>query len=111
MRAAVYTRVSLDRTGEGRAVERQLEDAHELVRRRGWELVSERTDNDTSAAGGKRRPEFEAMLSDVERGRLDAIVAWSLDRLTRNRRDTVRLIEACQQAGVVVALVRGSDMI
>ena len=50
------------------------------------------------------------MLADVASGRADVVIAWALDRLTRNRRDTVRLIEACQDAGVSIALVRGSDI-
>ncbi len=110
MRAVLYTRVSLDRSGEGAAVARQLEDARELATRRGWTIVAERSDNDTSAAGSKKRPGFEAVLEDVESGRADAVVAWALDRLTRNRRDTVRLIEVCQAASATVALVRGSDI-
>lgn len=110
MRAVVYTRVSLDRSGEGLAVSRQLEDARELATRRGWTIVAERSDNDTSAAGSKKRPGFEQVLEDLRTGTADAVIAWALDRLTRNRRDTVRLIETCQDAKAVVALVRGSDI-
>lgn len=67
-------------------------------------------DNDTSASGTIRRPGFEELLAAIENGEVDAVVAWSLDRLTRNRRDTVRLIETAQAKGVVLALVRGSDL-
>jgi site-specific DNA recombinase len=38
------------------------------------------------------------------------VIAWALDRLTRNRRDTLRLIETCQKKGATIALVRGSDL-
>lgn len=110
MRIVVYTRQSFDRAGEGLAVARQLEDARDLASRRGWTIVAEHSDNDVSAAGTKRRPGFEAALSDVREGRADGIVSWALDRLTRNRRDTVRLIETCQAANALVALVRGSDI-
>lgn len=110
MRVVVYTRQSFDRAGEGLAVARQLEDARELAERRGWTIVAERADNDVSAAGSTKRPGFEAVLDDVRTGRAEGIVAWALDRLTRNRRDTVRLIEVCQAANAMVALVRGSDI-
>lgn len=110
MRAIVYTRQSLDRNGEGSAVARQLEDARKLARLRGWEIVGVHEDNDVSAAAGKPRPGFEATLHDLANGRAGAVIAWNLDRLTRNRRDTVRLIETCQQAGAVIAVVRGSDL-
>lgn len=110
MRTGIYTRVSLDRDGDALAVTRQREDAAQIIERRGWDLVREYQDNDLSAAGKRRRPGFEDMIEDIQGGLLQAIVAWSLDRLTRNRTDTVRLIEACQQAGVTIALVRGSDL-
>lgn len=110
MRAATYIRASLDRSGEGAAVSRQLEDADRIAQMRDWTVVARHADNNISAAGKKARPGFEALLRDIEQGRANAIIAWSLDRLTRNRRDTIRLIETCEARGVVIALVRGSDI-
>lgn len=111
-RTALYLRISLDRTGEGLAVDRQREDGERLIELRGWQLDEALifTDNDISAAGGKRRPGFDAMLAAIRDGRVDVVVAWSLDRLTRNRRDQLRLIETCQRHSVNLALVRGSDV-
>ena len=110
MRAHLYVRVSEDKTGEELGVTRQRDDSLTLARQRGWIVAREHPENDTSAAGHKLRPEFEALLTAVAAGEVDAIIAWSLDRLTRNRRDTVRLIEACEPRRVVIALVRGSDL-
>lgn len=107
---ALYLRQSLDATGEGLAVQRQREDALELATRRGLNVVAEHVDNDISASGKKRRPGFEALLADVEAGHVKAVIAWSLDRLTRNARDRLRLLEAGREAGLVLALVRGSDL-
>lgn len=109
-RAAIYVRISQDRTGEGAGVARQRDDAHQLATSRGWNVVETLTDNDISAAGSRARPGFERVLELLGAGSVDVVVAWSLDRLTRNRRDTVRLIEAAQKAGAMLALVRGSDM-
>lgn len=110
MKTGIYLRISLDRDGDTLAVTRQREDALQLIKRRGWELTGEYQDNDISAAGKHTRPGFEALLVAIKAGTLQAVVAWSLDRITRNRSDTLRLIEACQQAGVTIALVRGSDL-
>src|SRR5690625_2993687 len=110
MKAIVYTRQSLDRSGEGAAVDRQLQDSRELAQLRGWEIVAEYQDNDISAAGDKQRPGFEASLSAIKNGYANALIAWNLDRLTRNRRDTVRLIEISQEANALIAVVRGSDL-
>jgi DNA invertase Pin-like site-specific DNA recombinase len=110
LRAALYLRVSEDKTGEALAVARQREDATALVERRGWSVAREFTDNSVSAAGKVQRPQFAALLDAVRAGLVDVVVAWALDRLCRTARDRLALVEACRDAGVMIALVRGSDM-
>ena len=100
----------MDRSGAGEAVARQREDALELAERRGWTVTDVFEDNDVSASGKRTRAGFEKMLSALKDGGVSAVVSWNLDRLTRNRRDTVRLIETCQAHNVTIALVRGSDL-
>lgn len=110
VRAWVYARQSQDRTGDELGVSRQCDDCAELIARRGWTEARRIVDNDTTASGKRRRAGFEELLAAIDAGEVDAVVAWSLDRVTRNRRDTVRLIEAAQARGVTLALVRGSDL-
>lgn len=110
MRAGVYLRISEDKHGDELGVTRQREDCLRLIEQREWTLGDEYPENDTSAAGKVRRPQFDALLAAVGRGEVKVIVAWSLDRLTRTSRDRLALVEACQAHGVVIALVRGSDM-
>lgn len=93
MRAAIYARISLDKEGEGQGVERQLEDCRKLVADRGWTLVEEYVDNDVSAFSGRKRPEFERMLSaDV-----NTIVVWRTDRLARRGKDLQRFLDTGMQ--------------
>jgi len=103
-------RISKDVSGDMLAVERQRADGMRLIEQRGWQLHQEYVDNDISASGRKRRPGFDQMIGDIDAGRLEVVVAWALDRLTRNRRDEIRLIEACHEHRVTVALVRGADI-
>src|SRR4249919_754625 len=110
MRTAIYLRQSLDKSGEGAAVDRQREDAETLARLRGWEVVRVEIDNDVSAAGKRRRPGFEAVLTAIESGQVGAVIAWDMTRLTRNRRDTLRVIETAEQHKTVLAFCRGSDL-
>ncbi|GAB7068773.1 recombinase family protein [Mycolicibacterium hodleri] len=110
LRTVLYLRVSLDRTGEQLAVERQRKDAERIASQRGWHIVDTYTDNSVSAAGKKARPAFTKMLDAIKRGQVQAVVAWSLDRLARNARDRLALVEACRDHGVIIALVQGSDM-
>ena len=60
MRAAVYTRISQDATGQRAGVTRQLEDCEALADRLGWEVTHRYGDNDLSAYSGRTRPGFEA---------------------------------------------------
>jgi site-specific DNA recombinase len=108
--AIIYTRISQDRAREGAGVARQETDARALAKARGWSILDVVVDNDISAAGRKSRPGFERLLTAVESGAAQVVIAWALDRLTRNRRDTLRLIETCQKKDATIALVRGSDL-
>jgi Resolvase, N terminal domain len=107
---AVHLRQSADRDGNGEAVTRQREDCRALARRRDVEVVAELVDNDTSASGRKARPGFEELLRLIEAKHVTVVIAWSWDRLTRNRRETLRLIEVGKAAGVTIMLARGSDI-
>lgn len=109
VRALLYLRQSADRTLEELAVTRQREDLLKLAELRRWTVVGELVDNDISAAGGKRRPGFEAALLALTRGEADVLAARDLDRMTRNARDTLRLIEVGKKAGTLLAFVSGTD--
>lgn len=109
-RAAIYLRISRDLTGQRLGVDRQREAAEKYALANDYEVAEIFTDNDISAAGGKRRPGFESLLDALTDGHVSAVIAWNWDRLTRNRPDTVRLIETCQRTKAKVALVRGSDL-
>ncbi|HVX08342.1 recombinase family protein, partial [Humibacter sp.] len=75
--AVIYARISLDRTGEGAGVERQLNECRALAKKLGLKVVKVLTDNDISATSGKVRPAFEELLAM----RPAAVIAWHQDRL------------------------------
>lgn len=83
-RAAVYCRISKDRTGQKAGVTRQETDCLGHVERNGYELVGTFVDNDMSAYAGKPRPEFERMVTLIRAGLIDVVVAWHPDRITRS---------------------------
>jgi len=109
IKAAVYLRISDDKDGDELGVTRQAEDCEKLCADRGWVPIRY-PDNDLSAKTANTRPKFKKMLDDLRSGEINAVVAWSLDRLTRNARDRLALVEACQQSKAIIALVQGSDM-
>jgi site-specific DNA recombinase len=105
-RAALYLRQSLDRTGEGLAIDRQRDACRKLAQARGWKIVAEFADNSVSATNGTR-PQWTKMLADAGSGRFDVILAWALDRLSRSMKDTERLVELAEKTGVRVVTANG----
>jgi DNA invertase Pin-like site-specific DNA recombinase len=104
MRAAIYARVS---TVE-QEPENQLHELRRYVEARGWTAV-EYTDKGVSGSKD-RRPALDQMLADAKRRRFDVVVCWRLDRLGRNLRHLVTLIEELQSLGVAfVSLGEGID--
>ena len=107
VRAGVYARISEDRDGEGLGVERQVLDCLDLCQRLGWTVHEQYRDNDTSAYGRKPREHYERMLADARSGKVNAIVCWSVDRLTRHPRELEEIIDLHATYRVQLATVGG----
>jgi len=103
-RAAVYARVSTaDQTCEN-----QLLELRRYCEARGWTAVEY---VESSISGAKdRRPALDALLKDAKRRRFDVLVCWRLDRLGRNVRHLVTMLEDLNHVGVAfVSLGEGID--
>ena len=107
-RAALYVRISQDRTGQQAGVDRQRADCEKLAQARGWDIVGVYSDNDVSAFSRKPRPEFERLVRDIEAGQVDAVIAWASDRLYRRVTDLERLVAVL--TGVEVATVMSGEI-
>jgi putative DNA-invertase from lambdoid prophage Rac len=104
MKAAVYARVSTaDQTCEN-----QLIELRRYVEARGW-ASTEFVDRGVSGAK-ERRPALDALLKDAKRRRFDVLVVWRLDRLGRNLRHLILLLDELSALGVAfVSLAEGID--
>jgi len=105
MRAALYARVStFDQEPEN-----QLQEVRRYIGARGWRAFREYTDHGISGSKD-RRPALDALLKDAKRRRFDVLVCWRLDRLGRNLRHLVTMLEELQHVGVAfVSLGEGID--
>jgi DNA invertase Pin-like site-specific DNA recombinase len=102
--AAIYARVS---TNEQTA-DNQLIELRRYTEARGWDAL-EYVDRGVSGAKD-RRPALDQMVADANRRRFAVLVCWRLDRLGRNLRHLVTLIEDLQSLGVAfVSLGEGID--
>lgn len=101
-RAAIYLRISKDRGSDEAGVRRQEKICRRKAKQLGWRVVSVRTDNEKSASryARKKRKEFLAMLADIEAGRVDAVMVYNSDRLTREPKVMERLIDLTETLGL-----------
>jgi putative DNA-invertase from lambdoid prophage Rac len=104
MRAAIYARVStLDQEPEN-----QLQELRRYVSARGW-TAQEFVDRGVSGAKDTR-PALDALVRDAKRRRFDVLVCWRLDRLGRNLRHLILLLDELSALGVgFVSLAEGID--
>jgi len=94
-RAALYLRVStLDQHPET-----QLHDLKQLVEQRGFEIAEVYTDHGVSGTRAKR-PALDRMLADARRGRLQAVMVWSCDRLARSTRHFLEVLDELGRLGI-----------
>lgn len=88
--------------------ENQLEELRRYAAARGW-TATEYVDHGVSGAKD-RRPALDALTTAVRRHKVQAVVCWRLDRLGRNLRHLVLLLDEWQQRGVAfVTLGEGID--
>jgi DNA invertase Pin-like site-specific DNA recombinase len=104
MKAAIYARVStVDQTAEN-----QLLELRRYIEARGW---SAQEFVDSGVSGSKEnRPALDALLRDAKRRRFDVLVCWRLDRLGRNLRHLVTMLDELTDLGIAfVSLGEGID--
>jgi DNA invertase Pin-like site-specific DNA recombinase len=104
MRVAIYARVSTtDQT-----VDNQLLELRRYVEARQWSATEY---VDVGVSGAKdRRPELDRLLADAKRRKFDVLVCWRLDRLGRNLKHLVVLLDELQALGIsFVSMNEGID--
>lgn len=73
----------MDRDGTSEAPGRQLADCRGLAEREGLDVVEVYEDRASAYTRSSKRPAYERLLADLSAGRIDTVIVWKLDRLTR----------------------------
>lgn len=90
---AIYARVSTAEQAEhGYSIEEQTDRTKKYCESLGWEVYHVYTDAGFSGAKVDR-PALQELILDVEAGRVDKVLVYKLDRLSRSQKDTLMLIE------------------
>lgn len=98
VRCAIYTRKSTDEglDKEFNTLEAQREAGENYVRsqkHQGWVILPEQYNDGGFSGGNINRPALKRLMNDVEKGKVDMIVVYKIDRLTRSLADFSKLIE------------------
>ena len=104
IRCAIYTRKSSEEglDQDFNSLDAQYEASAAYVasqKHEGWKLVNERYDDGGISGGTLERPALQRLLSDIDAGRIDMVVVYKIDRLTRSLADFAKLVERFEQSG------------
>ena len=104
-RCAIYTRKSseegLEQEFNSLAAQREACEAYICSQQHeGWVLARTRYDDGGFSGGTMERPALQSLLADIRAGRIDIVVVYKVDRLTRSLADFARLVELFDAQGV-----------
>ena len=105
VRCAIYTRKSTEEglEQEFNSLDAQRESGEAFIvsqRHEGWTVAPQRYDDGGFSGGNMERPALERLLEDVENHRVDCVVVYKVDRLSRSLLDFAKIIETFDHNGV-----------
>jgi site-specific DNA recombinase len=105
IRCAVYTRKSTDEglQQEFNSLDAQREAGEAFIlsqRHEGWQLLPAHYDDGGYTGGNMDRPALKKLLADIEAAKVDCVVVYKVDRLSRSLMDFARIIEVFDKRGV-----------
>jgi DNA invertase Pin-like site-specific DNA recombinase len=98
LRCAIYTRKSTEHglEQEFNSLDAQREACESYIKSQasqGWRAVPTRYDDPAYSGGNLERPALKRLLADIEAGKVDVVVVYKIDRLTRSLADFAKLVE------------------
>ncbi len=112
-RCVIYTRKSteegLDMEFNSLDAQREACEAYVASQKaEGWVLVPDRYDDGGFSGGTLERPALQRLLRDIEAGRVDIVVVYKIDRLSRSLMDFAKLVEVFDRNNVTFVSVTQS---
>ena len=110
VRCAIYTRVSSDErlAQEFNSLDAQRSAGEAYVASQGgegWLLVPDRYDDAGISGATLARPALKRLLADVEAGKIDVVIVYKIDRISRSLVDFAKLIDIFEQHSVTFVAV------
>jgi site-specific DNA recombinase len=110
VRCAIYTRKSTEEglEQEFNSLDAQRESAEAYIKSQkqaGWICLPERYDDGGFTGGNLDRPAIKRLVADIENGKIDAVLVYKLDRLSRSLLDFAKIMEAFEKRHVAFVSV------
>ena len=103
LRVAAYCRVSSDSADQLHSYATQIKEYTERINgHAGWELVDVYADEGLTGTRMDKREDFNRMLADCRKGRIDKVLVKSISRFARNTRDCLASLRELSRLGVSV---------
>jgi site-specific DNA recombinase len=114
VRCAIYTRVSTDAglDQEFNSLDAQYDASQAYIRSQthaGWTLIKTRYDDGGFSGGSTDRPALQKLLDDIRTRKINVIVVYKVDRLTRSLADFAKLVELFDAHNVSFVSVTSSS--
>jgi DNA invertase Pin-like site-specific DNA recombinase len=105
IRCAIYTRKSseegLEQSFNSLDAQREACQAYiQSQRQEGWRALAAHYDDGGFSGGSMERPALRRLMADIQAGRVDTVVVYKVDRLTRSLADFAKIVEAFDARGV-----------
>ena len=105
IRCAIYTRKSseegLEQSFNSLDAQREACEAYVVSQRHeGWQLISTQYDDGGFSGGNMERPALKRLLEDIAAKRVDTVVVYKVDRLTRSLADFAKIVEQFDKQGI-----------
>jgi site-specific DNA recombinase len=109
-RCAIYTRKSTEEglEQEYNSLEAQADAAKSFIasqRHEGWIALEDGYDDGGYSGGNMERPGLKRLMADIEAGRVDVVVVYKIDRLSRSLGDFARMVDCFDAHGVTFVSV------
>ena len=103
VRVAAYCRVSTDSLDQMNSFAAQMKYYMELITgKSNWKLVDIYADPGVTGTSAKKRKDFQRLLTDCRRGKIDRVLVKSISRFARNTKECLEIVRELKAIGVAV---------
>lgn len=105
VRCAIYTRKSteegLDQEFNSLAAQREAAEAYiKSQQHEGWQVIDKNYDDGGFSGGNTERPGLKLLMTDIEAGKVDMVVVYKVDRLSRSLHDFAKMVDVFDRRGI-----------